>query len=80
MTIITVLSAVLKKRQQRALCVYCRLTSRLTLRAVDTHPARAAPALPVVGVAAGSIVTVTQVETIRTPVTRGARCRRREKQ
>lgn len=44
---------------------------RLTLGAVKSSPAWAAPALPVVGTALGSVVTVTRVETIGPPVPRG---------
>lgn len=56
----------------------CLLTGweRLTLCAVESGPARAAPALPIVGTALGSVVTVTRVETIRAPVPRGTGCRR----
>lgn len=49
---------------------------RLTLGAVESSPARAAPALPVVGAALGSVVTVTRVETIGAPVPRGTGCTR----
>ena len=49
---------------------------RLTLGAVKSSPARAAPALPVVGTALGSVVTVTRVETIGPPVPRGTGCAR----
>lgn len=56
----------------------CLLTGweRLTLCAVESGPAGAAPALPIVGTALGSVVTVTRVETIRAPVPRGTGCRR----
>lgn len=49
---------------------------RLTLSAVKSSPARAAPALPVVGTALGSVVTVTRIETIGAPVPRGTGCAR----
>lgn len=47
---------------------------RLTLGAVESSPARAAPAFPVVGAALGSVVTVTRVETVGAPVARGTGC------
>lgn len=56
----------------------CLLTGweRLTLCAVESGPAGAAPALPIVGIALGSVVTVTRVEAIGAPVPRGTGCRR----
>lgn len=58
------------------LCVYYLGGKRLTLCAVESSPAGAAPALAVVGTALGSVVTVTRVETIRAPVPRRTSCRR----
>lgn len=48
---------------------------RLTLCAVESSPAGAAPALPIIGAALGSVVTVTRVEAIRAPVSRWTGCR-----
>lgn len=50
----------------------------LTLCAVESSPARDAPALSIIGATLGSVVTVTRVETIWTPVPRGTgyKCQR----
>lgn len=52
-----------------------RKGGKLTLCAVETSPAGAAPALPIVGAALGSVVTAARVETVRAPVPRGTDCR-----
>lgn len=57
-------------------CLLTGRRERLTLCAVESGPAGAAPALPIIGTALGSVVTVTRVETIRAPVPRGTGCRR----